>query len=118
LQLSISQTKAKQMELEVQRAALVKKQEELDNIKLNLAKSQGQQRNQGEAASDGAVVAKLSELENLKRALQQKEQELNKTRDLLSVQQAGIDAKGREVRTRKIEAPEETKKQITIIPAF
>jgi hypothetical protein len=116
LQFTISQTKAKQLELETQKAALLKKQEELENIKLNLAKSQAQ------AASDGAnssmVTARLSELENMKRALLQKEQELNKTRDALFVQQAGIDAKDKEIRTRKIEAPEETKKQITIIPAF
>jgi hypothetical protein len=121
LQFTISQTKAKQIELETQKAALLKKQEELDIIKLNLAKSQVQ-RNSGEAGSDGAnsglVAAKLSELENMKRALLQKEQELNKTRDALSVQQAGIDVKDREIRTRKIEPPEDTKKPINIVPAF
>jgi uncharacterized caspase-like protein len=82
----------------------------------------GQLAGNSDAAAQGAnaslTAAKLSELEAMKNALFGKEQELNKVRAALAVQQAGIDAKDGEARTRAIEVPVEKKKPVVIIPAF
>jgi uncharacterized caspase-like protein len=133
LQLTITQTKNKQVELEQQTDALLKKQSEIDKLKTDIdnAQSRHQELDQqnrelaqkrGELAAINArinsSVATLNELETTKSALLKKQEELNKMRQMLSVQQATIDAKDREIRTRAIQSPDNQKQPLMIPPAF
>jgi uncharacterized caspase-like protein len=130
LQATIAQTKAKQLELDTQKAALLKKQAELDALEANLksaAALQAERAQPGRAGIQGkgeadaqisASAAKLQEMEALKTALLKKQEELKKLGEMLSVQQAGIDVKNQEVRTRAVEVKEETKKPLPIVPVF
>lgn len=130
LQATIAQTKAKQLELDEQKAALLKKQAELAALEANLksaAALQAERAQSGRAGIQGkgeadaqisASAAKLQEMEALKTALLNKQEELKKLGEMLSVQQAGIDVKNKEVRTRAVEVKEETKKPLPIVPVF
>lgn len=87
-----------------------------------LKPAQAQARNstdpQSSGTSAGELAATLSGLDAKENALLKKEQELNKIRDALAAQQAGIEVKNKELRTREIEAPQEKKKTVPIIPAL
>jgi uncharacterized caspase-like protein len=133
LQLTITQTRNKQLELEQQKDALLKKQSEIDKLKTDIGNAQS--RNQemdkqnrelalkreelaGINAKINSSVATLNELETIKSALLKKQEELNKMREMLSIQQATIDEKNKEIRTRAIENPDKAKPQLMIVPAF
>lgn len=130
LQATIAQTKAKQLELDAQKTALLKKQTELDALEANLKSTAARQAERAQPVSAGvqgkgeadaqinASAAKLQEMEALKTALLKKQEELRKLGETLSVQQAGIDVKNKEIRTRAVEVKEETKKPLPIVPVF
>lgn len=127
LQAAIAQTKIKQEELAEQKAALLKKQAELDKLRSSVEAAQAgkgrdpaQQKNAVATvnAELNASAAKLAEMDAMKAALLQRQLELSKILDSLAVQQAGIDDRDKAIRMRKIEVPEEKKKQLNILPAF
>lgn len=120
LRQTLAQTRAKQQELEEQKATLLKKQAELDQLKLSLGRerSTGQANADNVAATLSASATKLKELDAMKEALLKKQQELNAIQSALGAQQQNTDANGKEVRTRKIDNPAEPQKPITIVPAF
>lgn len=122
LQEMIVQTKAKQAELDEQKTALLKKQTEIDQIKLGVERTQ-QQRSAEAKAIDADIDqarSKALELEAIKTTLLKKQEELNQMRDALNAQQASIEMKNKEIQTRKIEAPPDpkSKRPIIIIPSF
>ena len=123
LQLALAQTRAKQQELDEQKAALLKKQEEIERIKATLQQAQARPapRQDGMESINASIASssdKLAELEKMKNALLKKQAELNAIRDLLSAQQAAIDAQQGDLRSRRIDVPDNTKKPVTIVPAF
>lgn len=133
LQATIAQAKAQQLELDAQKTALLKKQAELDAMEANLKNSASRQAERdkpgragatGKAEADAlnaqidASAAKLQEMEAMKAALLKKQEELKTLGETLSVQQAGIDVKNKEIRTRAVEVKEEKKKPLPMVPVF
>lgn len=133
LQLTITQTRNKQQELEQQKAALLKKQSEIEKLNLDIATAQSRnqeldkqnrelaQKREELAAINARInssVATLHELEATKGALLGKQEELNKMRQIVFIQQATIDAKDKEIRTRAVPAPAPEKPPMIVVPAF
>lgn len=123
LQEMITQTKAKQAELDEQKAALLKKQSEIDQIKLGVERTQ-QQKKSAEVQAINADIdqarSKALELEAIKATLLKKQEELNQMRDALIAQQASIELKNKEIQTRKINPPSDSKpkRPVIIVPSF
>ncbi|MEJ7808402.1 MAG: caspase family protein [Telluria sp.] len=116
LQRSLAQTRATQLELEQQKTALTNKQAELDAMRARLERAPGSDT----AALDStlnASAAKLQELENMKHALLKKQQELDALRQSLSARSAAAPDE-RAVQTRKVDAPDDKAKQMSIVPSF
>ena len=134
LETTISATKAKQAELDLQQATLLKKRGELDDLRRGLENTQAKEeelkRRQAEVAQRereldalnaqvGISAAKLKELETVRLALVQKQDEVERMRKSLVVQQASIDAKQREIQLRSVPPPEKKEQPILVpIPAF
>jgi uncharacterized caspase-like protein len=124
LQRMITQSKAKQVELDEQRNALLKTQQELDKLQQSVDSKQNSAgaRKQAEADAINADIelakAKGEELDAIKAALLKKQEELNKLRKALATQQASVEPPVKEVQTRKIEPPPPPKQPITIVPSF
>jgi len=133
LETTISETRAKQAELDRQQATLLKKRAELDELRRGLESAQSKQeelkRRQAEVAQRereldslnaeiGQSKNKLGELEAVRLALLDKQEEVERMRKSLIAQEATIDAKKKEIRLRSIEQPADKKPQPTVIPAF
>lgn len=115
LQRSLAETRARQLELEEQKTALMKKQAEIDGLRQGLERAP----KSDTAALDSSLnasAAKLQELENMKNSLLKKQRELDALRQSLSSQQNSA-AEGA-VRTRKVEMPEDKARQMSIVPSF
>ena len=115
LQRSLAETRARQLELEEQKTALLQKQAEIDSLRQGLARAP----KTDTAALDSSLnasAAKLQELENMKNSLLKKQRELDSLRQSLSSQQNSA-AEGA-VRTRKVEMPEDKARQMSIVPSF
>jgi hypothetical protein len=124
LQRMIAQSKAKQTELDEQRNALLKTQQELDKLQQSVDGKQNSAgaRKQAEADAINADIelakAKGEELDAIKASLLKKQEELNKLRKALVTQQASVEPPIKEVLTRKVEPPPPPKQPITIVPSF
>jgi hypothetical protein len=133
LEASIADTKAKQVEVDTQQAALVKKRAELERLSQGLENTQLKQE---EVARQRAILAQreleltklrtdiktstdqLVQLESVRANLMKKQDEVDRMRKSLTVQQASIDAAAKDIQTRAIRVPEQTAQPLTIVPAF
>jgi uncharacterized caspase-like protein len=133
LEATISETRAKQAELDLQQATLLKKRAELDALRRSLDNTQARQeelqRRQAEVARRERELdalnteiqgssAKLNELESVRAALLKKQEEIEQMRKSLATQQATLDAKRKDIQMRSIEPEEKKKPQAIIVPAF
>lgn len=133
LQATIAETRAKQAELDVQQALLLKKRAELDTLRHGLenveSKQEELQRRHAEVAQRERELAKLSadikissdkfnELETLRLGLLKKQDEVDQMQRSLALQQASIDAGNKEIATRGVKPPEKKPPPITVVPAF
>jgi uncharacterized caspase-like protein len=144
LEATISETKAKQAELDLQQATLLKKRAELDELRRGIESAQSKQeelqRRRAEVAQrereldslnaeiQGSTT-KLAELEAVRTALLKKQDEVDQMRKTLAMQQASIEAKDKEIRMRSIQIQQQEKANkekekekktapVGILPAF
>ena len=135
LEATISETRAKQAELDSQQALLLKKRAELDTLRLGLenaaSKQEELQRRQAEVAQRERELAKLgadvkastdkfNELEAVRLGLLKKQAEVDEMRKSLALQQASIDASNKEIATRSVTQPEKKPPPPppTVVPTF
>lgn len=116
--LTLAQTAAKRQELEQQKAALLKKREEVDALQRGLESAPAAPATATRASGDAQARAAARELDEMRSAMRTKQAELDAALEKLSVQQAAAEASDEKLRTRTIAPPEETRKPMTIIPAF
>jgi chromosome segregation ATPase len=133
LQATISETRAKQAELDSQQALLLKKRAELDTLRHGLenveSKQEELQRRQAEVSRRERELARLgadikastdkfNELEAVRLGLLKKQAEVDEMRKSLALQQASIDASHKEIATRSVKQPEKKPPPPTVVPTF
>jgi uncharacterized caspase-like protein len=133
LQAAITETKAKQEELDSHQALLLKKRAELDALKQSLtdveSRQEELQRRRAEVSQRERELDKLTadikastdkykELEAIRLSLQKKQEEVEQMRRSLALQQASIEAANKEIATRAVKPPEKKAPPVTIVPTF
>ena len=133
LQATISETRAKQAELDSQQALLLKKRAELDVLRQGLetaaSKQEELQRRQAEVSQRERELARLgadikastdkfNELESVRLGLLKKQAEVDEMQKSLALQQARIEASNKEIATRSVKPPEKKAPPVTVVPAF
>jgi uncharacterized caspase-like protein len=134
IEATLTETKAKQAELDAQQALLLKKRAELDALRQGLDKVESKQeelaRRHAEVTQRERELAKLSadvkastdkfnELENVRLGLLKKQAEVDRMQKSLAQQQASIAASEEELATRAVKPPEKKKEPpAPVVPVF
>ena len=134
LEATLTETKAKQAELDAQQALLLKKRAELDALRKGMENVESKQeeltRRHAEVTQRERELARLSaevkastdkfnELENVRLGLLKKQAEVDRMRKSLAQQQASIAASEEELATRAVKPPEKKKEPAApVVPVF